>query len=93
MVVLDSNHHYPHVRAELDAYAPIVSEDDYLIVEDTNVNGHPITPQFGPGPMEAVDDFLACNADFELDPAREKFYLTFNPRGYLRRTRPAQTGA
>ena len=93
MVVLDSNHHYPHVRAELDAYAPMVTEDDYLIVEDTNVNGHPLRPDFGPGPMEAVDDFLAECEEFEIDRTREKLYLTFNPRGYLRRTQPAPTGA
>jgi len=92
MVVLDSNHHYPHVRAELDAYAPLVTENDYLIVEDTNVNGHPLRPDFGPGPMEAVDDFLAECEEFEIDRTREKLYLTFNPRGYLRRTQPARPG-
>jgi cephalosporin hydroxylase len=93
MVVLDSNHRHHHVLAELRAYGPLVTEGDYLIVEDTNVNGHPITPRFGPGPMEAVDDFLAECEEFEIDPTREKFYLTFNPRGYLRRTLPAQAGA
>jgi cephalosporin hydroxylase len=93
MVVLDSNHHYEHVLAELRAYAPLVTEGDYLIVEDSNVNGHPIRPDFGPGPMEAVDDFLAECGDFEIDRTREKFYMTFNPRGYLRRTQSLQTGA
>jgi cephalosporin hydroxylase len=85
MVVLDSDHRHHHVLAELQSYAPIVTPGNYLIVEDTNVNGHPITPDFGPGPMEAVDDFLAGTDEFEIDSAREKFYLTFNPRGYLRR--------
>jgi cephalosporin hydroxylase len=93
MVVLDSNHHHHHVIAELRAYAPLVTEGDYLIVEDTNVNGHPIRPDHGPGPMEAVDDFLAECEEFEIDPAREKFYMTFNPRGYLRRSQPAGPGA
>ena len=92
MVVLDSNHHHHHVIAELRAYAPLVTESDYLIVEDTNVNGHPIRPDHGPGPMEAVDDFLAECEEFEIDAAREKFYMTFNPRGYLRRTQPAGPG-
>jgi cephalosporin hydroxylase len=92
MVVLDSNHHHEHVIGELHAYAPLVTEGDYLIVEDTNVNGHPLRPDFGPGPMEAVDDFLAECEEFEIDRTREKLYLTFNPRGYLRRTQPARPG-
>jgi cephalosporin hydroxylase len=85
MVILDSDHRFDHVAAELRAYSPLVTPGDYLIVEDTNVNGHPIRPGHGPGPMEAVDEFLAGADDFEIDPAREKFYMTFNPRGYLRR--------
>jgi cephalosporin hydroxylase len=56
-------------------------------VEDTNINGHPVFPDFGPGPMEALDEFLLRNGDFESDLTREKFLVTFNPRGYLRRLR------
>jgi cephalosporin hydroxylase len=35
--------------------------------------------------MEAVDDFLRDSAEYEVDEEREKFFLTFNPRGYLQR--------
>jgi hypothetical protein len=35
--------------------------------------------------MEAVRDFLAQRPDSRPDPRREKFLLTFNPRGYLLR--------
>ena len=59
----------------------------YLVVEDTNVNGHPVVPGFGPGPMEALTDFLSGTDAFEVDGSREKLMLTFNPSGYLRRTR------
>ena len=36
--------------------------------------------------MEALQDFLGERPDFAPDVAQEKFLLTFNPRGYLRRT-------
>jgi cephalosporin hydroxylase len=88
MVVLDSDHRRDHVLAELEAYAPLVTPGSYLVVEDTNVNGHPVLPRFGPGPLEAVRTFLQEHPEFEIDRSREKFLLTFNPSGFLRR-RPA----
>jgi cephalosporin hydroxylase len=85
MVILDSDHTRDHVLREMELYAPLVTPGCYLVVEDTNINGHPVSPGFGPGPMEAVEAFLAERSDFEADPAREKLLLTFNPSGYLRR--------
>ena len=85
MVILDSDHRRDHVLRELETYAPLVTQGCYLVVEDTNINGHPVAPRFGPGPMEAVESFLAKNDAFELDRSREKLLLTFNPSGYLRR--------
>jgi cephalosporin hydroxylase len=85
LVILDSDHSYHHVREELAAYSRLVTLGSYLIVEDTNLNGHPVAPLFGPGPMEAVTDFLQHNRRFAVDRRREKFFLTFNPNGFLRR--------
>ncbi len=85
MVVLDSDHSAAHVGKELEIYAPLVTPGCYMVVEDTNVNGHPISPDFGPGPWEAVEAFLSRRTDFVADGSREKFILTFNPRGFLRR--------
>ena len=55
------------------------------MVEDTCVNGNALDWFHGPGPMEAVRDFLARDDRFRVDAGREKFYLTFNPGGFLRR--------
>jgi cephalosporin hydroxylase len=87
MVILDSDHRRDHVLRELELYAPLVTRGCYLVVEDTNVNGHPVVPGFGPGPMEALDDYLASTDAFEVDRTRERLMLTFNPSGYLRRVR------
>jgi cephalosporin hydroxylase len=85
MVVLDSDHSMAHVYQELLAYSPLVQVGDYLIVEDTNVNGHPVWPDFGPGPMEAVEKFLSETDDFVVDERCERFMMTLSPKGYLKR--------
>lgn len=85
LVILDSDHGKPHVLDELGLYSALVTSGSYIIVEDTNLNGHPVHPGHGPGPMEAVEEFLAGDPGFERDPSREKFMLTFNPKGYLRK--------
>ena len=87
LVLLDSNHERDHVLAEMRLYGPLVTPGSYLVVEDSNVNGNPVLPEFGPGPGEAIDAFLAETDEFEIDESREKYFLTFNPRGYLRKTR------
>jgi cephalosporin hydroxylase len=84
MVILDSDHSRDHVLAELRAYAPLVTPGSYLIVEDTNI-GRPVETRLTPGPHEALEQFLRESAEFVRDPAREKFFLTFNPGGFLRR--------
>jgi len=66
-------------------FAPYVGLGSYMIVEDTNINGHPAYASFGEGPFEAVEEFLRKNQNFAVDQSREKFLMTFNPRGYLKR--------
>ena len=83
MVILDSDHHNDHVLAELRAYGPLVTEDCYLIVEDTMAGFSP--ERWGTGPSAAIQDFMTSNQSFVIDPSCEKFLMTFNPGGYLKR--------
>jgi cephalosporin hydroxylase len=88
MVILDSDHRAEYVLEELHIYSEIVTAGSYLIVEDTNVNGHPVFETHGPGPMEAVEKFLLQSEEFTACRELEKFFITFNPKGYLKRTLP-----
>jgi len=85
MVVLDSDHSKSHVLNELERYNPLVTANSYLIVEDTNINGHPVAPHSGPGPYEAVEEFMRDNKNFFIDDLPKKFFLTWNPNGYLKK--------
>jgi cephalosporin hydroxylase len=85
LVILDSDHSQAHVEAELAVYADLVRVGGYLIVEDSNIGR--IRKDLLPGPLEAIETFLAGTDAFEIDRRREKFLITFNPSGYLRRVR------
>jgi len=85
MVVLDSNHHTDHVVDELDAYAPLVSVGQLLVVEDTNISdpafmGKPIA-----GPGQALAEWLPLHHEFVRETLCERFLLTFSPGGWLMR--------
>ena len=89
VVILDSDHSSDHVLKEMQSYGPMVNIGSYLIVQDSDVNGHPIKISHGegsgPGPWEAIDAFLPSNQNFNVDSDRERLLYTTNPRGYLKR--------
>ena len=87
MVNLDSDHTAEHVLKELKIYGPMVTPGCYMIIDDTNLGGHPIMNQNipGPGPWTAVVEYLQKDKSFEIDQSRHKFYMTWCPNGFLRK--------
>jgi cephalosporin hydroxylase len=85
--ILDSDHSMNHVLGELLILRPLLVPGDYLVVEDSNINGHPVLPDWGPGPYEAATEYFArFPNDYERDVAREhKFGYTFATNGFLKR--------
>ncbi len=85
--ILDSDHAKDHVLGEMKLLRPLLRKGDYLIVEDSNVNGHPVYPSHGPGPYEAIDEyFKEFPSDYRHDTDRErKFGFTWAPNGFLLR--------
>jgi cephalosporin hydroxylase len=67
-------------------YAQLVPVGSYVVVEDTILQGNPVWSDFGPGPAAAVQAILDEGA-FVPDASLERFALTFNPGGFLRRVR------
>ena len=85
LVNLDSDHSKTHVLREMELYGKIVTDGSYLIVEDTNINGHPVLTNFGDGPYEAVEEYLKSHSEFSIDYEKEKFKVSFNTHGYLKK--------
>ena len=83
--ILDSDHAMAHVFAEMKLLRPLLVEGDYVIVEDSNVNGHPVYPSHGPGPFEAINAYFSeFPEDYLHDHDREKkFGFTWAPSGFL----------
>jgi len=87
LMIEDSAHDYRNTLAVLRAYACLQTVGDYFIVEDTIVESglqRDWVATLG-GPLGATLEFLWENPAYEVDRSRERFVLTWNPRGYLRR--------
>ena len=91
LVSLDSNHTHAHVLAEMQAYAPCVTRDSYLVVFDTSIEHLPADVlgdrPWAPGdsPASAVREFLATSDRFVIDTEIDhKLLITEAPGGYLK---------
>jgi cephalosporin hydroxylase len=87
LVILGSQGTRQQMLSEFRNYSPLVPIGSYVVIEDTILNGHPVWPTFGAGPAEAVVHITKGQSDFVPDPELERWGMTFNPRGFLKRVR------
>jgi cephalosporin hydroxylase len=83
--IIDSDHSKQQVLGELESLREITQPGDYVVVEEGNLNGHPVLPGWGAGPFEALEDyFQRYPRDYRRDSNREaKFGFSFAPGGFL----------
>ncbi|MCC6446023.1 MAG: class I SAM-dependent methyltransferase [Armatimonadetes bacterium] len=88
LVMQDGGHMKEQVLSDLRAYSGLVTPGSYFIVEDSIVDLFKPGDSLGfakDGPLAAIEEFLVENPDFVIDAKRERYLLTYNPRGFLRR--------
>ncbi len=90
LIIHDADHSRETVLADLRAYADLVTPGSYFIVEDGIVDLFPAGTLLGdtlpgPGPLPAIREFLATDRRFVIDRDCERYRLTYNPCGYLKR--------
>lgn len=98
LVLLDSNHTRDHVRAELEAYGPLVTSGSYIVSTDGIMQQVTGAPRSQPdwtwnNPLVAAREFAEAHPEFVLEeppfPFNEGLVterVTYWPQGFLRRT-------
>lgn len=105
LVLLDSNHTKAHVRAELEAYAPLVSAGSYLVATDGIMCDLSDVPGGSPEwtwdhATAAAAEFAATHEAFVLENPPKLFQegsieapVTYWPGGWLRRSGEQSEGS
>ena len=97
MVLLDSKHSKAHVLAELNAYAPLVTRDSYIVAMDGIMEDVAGAPRTQPdwtwnNPRQAALEFVASHPEFEIQEPAFLFNeshiaerVTYWPSAFLKR--------
>ena len=85
LIIEDSSHTYENTLNVLRAYNSLIKENGLFIVEDS-ICHHGLQTGPCPGPFEAIETFTAENQSFISDRTFESFIITWNPKGFLRRS-------
>ncbi len=86
LVILDADHARAHVRAELEAYAPLCTGAGKLVVCDTSMS---LCARFADdNPHQAVRDFLSAQPEWRISPWAAAGFVTCAEDGILERLPP-----
>ncbi|MEM6623977.1 MAG: CmcI family methyltransferase [Pseudomonadota bacterium] len=97
LVILDSNHTYDHVMAELEAFAPLVTKGSYIVSTDGVMRDVVGVPRAGENwatdnPANAAEDFAAKHPEFVIEQPEWPFNestlsenVTHYPSAWLKR--------
>lgn len=88
LVIEDASHMYEDTLNAIMKFAPLVTTDSYLIVEDGIVNELGLEKEYQGGPLKAIREFLTLNNQFVVDRKWCDFFgknATFNVKGYLKK--------
>ncbi len=87
LVIHDGDHSEESVYKNLVEYSGLVTQGSYFIVEDSIIDV--FTPAEGigghSGPLNAVTEFLKNDKSFIVDKDKERYLLTYNQCGFLKR--------
>jgi len=82
MVSLDSNHRARFVTKEMNAYAPIATIGQCMVVEDAYTDSD---REYWP--KKAINEFVKTNKDYVLEHPEDKYLMGMTRGGWLRRMR------
>lgn len=84
-IIEDSSHTFDNTFNALENYKKFITPGSYFVIEDGICDVLNIEPC--PGPMKAVEAWAPSNPEFAIDRSRERYIMTYNPKGYLKRLR------
>ena len=84
LIIEDSLHTYENTLNIFHIYNSLIKPGGYFIVED-GICYHGLETGPYPGLYEAIERFIRENKHFEIDRSKESFFITWNPKGFLRR--------
>jgi cephalosporin hydroxylase len=87
LVIDDAGHRYDMTMNILRHFAPLMLQNEYLIVEDAIAYEMLCADQYNGGPRRAIIEFLKNNKEFIVDYGYCNYYgnnVTWNVNGYLR---------